>query len=261
MSTLTDEEFRAKLEKHFSLYRINLRSPIASQVALNHWYRIDLLLVNELGLFRRADIEPNGQVILTCDLHTPSHDSITPFSYDDPDWQIDIRACRSFAEGKLSPEPLAVPGFASSGKGAFEYRITSKRANTTISNNQKKFLHIRPTRLVNFPKQQQEQENLDIILPLVIGPIEIVSETSVKDTALPLELWQEQDMSMVYDGYRLFSTSDNPPVNIAIHEMWDSGIPGKIWDSALVMLDVIKNMIDQHPEYIHQKHTLDLSAG
>jgi hypothetical protein len=260
MTTLTDEEFRAKLEKHFSLYRINLRSPIASQVAPNCWYRVDLLLVNELGLFRRADIEPDGQVIMTCDLYTPSDNSITPFSYNDPDWQIDIRACRSFAEGKLSTGPLSVPGFASSGKGAFEYRITSKRpTNTPVP--QKKFLHIRPTSLVNFPKQEQEKENLDIILPLVIGPIEIVSETCIKDTSLPLELWQEQDMPMVYDGYRVFSTSENPPVNIAIHEMWDSGIPGKIWDSALVMLDVIKNMIDQHPEYIDQKHTLDLSAG
>lgn len=261
MSSLSDDEFRAKLEKHFSLYRINLRSPIASQVVLDQWYRVDLLLVNELGLFRRADIEPDGQVIMTCDLYSPHQDSITPFSYNDCDWQIDIRACHSFAEGKLSIEPLPVPGFVNSGKGAFEYRISSKHPNSSVSRGQNKFLHIRPTHLVRFPKKQQQQDKLDIILPLVIGPIEIVSETLVKDTSLPLELWQEQDMPMVYDSFRVFSTSINPPVNIAIHEMWDSGIPGKIWDSALVMLDVIKNMIDQHPEYIDQKHTLDLSAG
>ena len=68
METISDEEFRTKLESHFSLYRINLRSPVAAQVKPGHWYRVDLLLVNELGLFRRADIEPDGQVEVTCDL-------------------------------------------------------------------------------------------------------------------------------------------------------------------------------------------------
>lgn len=262
--SITDEEFRTKLEKHFSLYRINLRSPLASRVAPNHWYRVDLLLVNELGLFRRADIEPDGQVILTCDLYTPNADEgITPFSYIDSDWELDIRPARTFTEGQLSKGTMPVPGFASSGKGAFEYRIRSKHANTTTTTTTTKFLHMRPTQLVNFPKVKKSEFNLETILPLVIGPIEIIPTLNPTfDTSLPLELWQNSAaMEMVYDGYRVFSTSQNPPVNIAIHEMWDSGIPGKIWDSALVMLDVIKKMIDIHPEYIDQKHTLDLSAG
>lgn len=263
--SLTDEEFRAKLEKHFSLYRINLRSPLASQVAPDHWYRVDLLLVNELGLFRRSDIEPDGQVILACDLYTPNADGgITPFSYVDPDWELEIRPARAFAEGQLSKDALPVPGFVSSGKGAFEYRIRSKHTATAASTTkQAKFLHMRPTQLLDFPKEKRSDYNLETILPLVIGPIEIdptLQPTS--DTALPLELWPNSaDVKMVYEGYRVFSTSESPPVNIAIHEMWDSGIPGKIWDSALVMLDVIKNMIHLHPEYIDQKHMLDLSAG
>lgn len=266
--SLTDEEFRAKLEKHFSLYRINLRSPLASQVAPDHWYRVDLLLVNELGLFRRSDIEPDGQVILTCDLYTPNTDGgITPFSCKDPDWELEIRSARAFTEGQLSKDALPVPGFVNSGKGAFEYRIRSKRTNATATATptakQTKFLHMRPIQLVNFPKEKSSDYNLETILPLVIGPIEIDPALQPTfDTSLPLELWHNSAaVKMVYEGYRVFSTSDNPPVNIAIHEMWDSGIPGKIWDSALVMLDVIKKMMDIHPEYIDQKHTLDLSAG
>ncbi|CAO0789753.1 unnamed protein product [Mucor circinelloides] len=266
--SLTDEEFRAKLEKHFSLYRINLRSPLASQVAPGHWYRVDLLLVNELGLFRRSDIEPDGQVILACDLYTPNTDGgITPFSCKDPDWELEIRSARAFTEGQLSKDALPVPGFVHSGKGAFEYRIRSKHTNATATATptakQTKFLHMRPIQLVNFPKEKRSDYNLETILPLVIGPIEIDPALQPTfDTSLPLELWHNSAaVKMVYEGYRVFSTSDNPPVNIAIHEMWDSGIPGKIWDSALVMLDVIKKMMDIHPEYIDQKHTLDLSAG
>lgn len=254
--SMTDEEFRAKLEKHFSLYRINLRTPIASKVAPNHWYRVDILLVNELGLFRRADIEPNGQVIISCDLNVPETQGMTPF-YQDNDWTLDIRPAPSFGEGRLSEEPLPVPGFSSSGKGTFEYCIRSKHDHPKGG---QRYLHIKPSQLINFP--QNTNENLNVILPLVIGPIDIIPDLqNQKDTHLPLELWKDQNMDMVYDGYRLFSTSIEPPVNIAIHEMWDSGIPGKIWDSALVMLDVMKKMIEIHPEYIEGKHTLDLSAG
>jgi hypothetical protein len=268
--SLTDEEFRAKLEKHFSLYRITLRSPLASQVIPNNWYRVDVLLVNELGLFRRADIEPNGQVIVSCELYKPASSSqtdsgITPFSIQDDDWEIEIRAAPSLTQGRLEAESTAVvPGFCSSGKGAFLYRIRPKNSNNS-STGGKRFLHIKPTQFINFPKQQKQEQSTDIILPLVIGPIEIIPniQPQVNDTSLPLELWRTkgEDIEMVYEGYRVFSTSANPPVNIAIHEMWDSGIPGKIWDSALVMLDVMKRMIQFHPEYIDGKHTLDLSAG
>ncbi|KAI8368758.1 putative methyltransferase-domain-containing protein [Blakeslea trispora] len=179
---------------------------------------------------------------------------------EDPDWSIAIRPSRMFTEGQLS-DSLPVPGFVCSGKGAFEFCITPKR---DLKKRAKRFLSVRPVRLVQFPKSGKEK-NLETILPLVIGPIEIVPDLPVQhDTSLPLELWpqpNDRELSMVYEGYRLFHASVDPPVNIAIHEMWDSGIPGKIWDSALVMLDFIKLMIQLHPDYMNQKHTLDLSAG
>ncbi|KAI8646012.1 putative methyltransferase-domain-containing protein [Parasitella parasitica] len=188
---------------------------------------------------------------------------MTPFSREDPDWEFDVRPARTFSEGQLSKEANPVPGFVSSGRGAFEIRLRSKRAANRTTASQTKYLHIYPAQLVGFPKGKKEEHKLENILPLVVGPIEIIpSLKPTFDTSLPLELWQNSATTdMVYDGYRVFSTSQTPPVNIAIHEMWDSGIPGKIWDSALVMLDVIKKMIDIHPEYINQKHVLDLSAG
>ncbi|KAI9481392.1 MAG: putative methyltransferase-domain-containing protein [Benjaminiella poitrasii] len=264
--SLTDEEFRAKLEKHFSLYRINLRSPLVSPIAPDQWYRADLLLVNELGLFRRADIEPEGQVIVSCNLLTPndSNDSITPLNAHDSDWELEIRPCPNFSEGRLSTEAMPVPGFVCSGKGSFEYRVRSKH---NSKQPQKKFLCIGATELVNFQKKTMASTVEDLILPLVVGPIEIIPDLRLTsqesaDTHLPLELWDFAKIKdMVYDSYRMFSTLSEPPVNVAIHEMWDTGIPGKIWDSALVMLDVIKNMIKLHPDYIGGKHIIDLSAG
>ncbi|KAG1053498.1 hypothetical protein G6F43_004421 [Rhizopus delemar] len=244
--SLTDQEFRAKLENHFSLYRINLRSPLASRIAPNRWYRVDILLVNELGLFRRSDIEPNGQVTVTCNLLTPSEESMTPLIEQDSDWEIDIAPAPNFQEGQLAREPNSVPGFHRSGKGTFLYRVRAKHSHAIRG---KRFLCIQPTEILQFATTIQ---------PLTVGPVEIIPDLKQddRDTPLPLELWNNQPQDMVYDGYRVFSNGQ-----VAIHEMWDTGIPGKIWDSALVMLEVIKRVVEHHPEYVDGKHTLDLSAG
>ncbi|KAI8994735.1 putative methyltransferase-domain-containing protein [Pilobolus umbonatus] len=255
--SLTDEEFRVKIDKHFSLYRINLRSPIASKVIPNKWYRVDLLLVNEVGLFRRSDIEPDGLVEVKCELLRPTSDKgFTPLDYNDNNWEIEIRPTHSFKEGQLSSDIMPTPGFHREGRGAFEYRVIPKNP---ITEDEVRYLCISPKRFYHFPK---EEKGLDIMLPLVVGPIQVCPQsTTTEDTRLPLELWAMGNRDMVYDGYRIFSHDKQSPANIVIHEMWDSGIPGKIWDSALIMLDFMKNIIQYHPEYIDGKHTVDLSAG
>lgn len=265
---LTDEEFRAKLEKHFSLYRINLRSPIASRVIPHKWYRVDLLLVNELGLFRRADIEPDGQIQLDCHLyHSMGETGITPLALTDDEWEIQIRAAPGYQQGELATERYPMPGFYGTGKGTFEYCVVPKH-DKAVTMTAKRYLYILPKSLHQFPKivaNDNEPYRMENILPLMVGPIEIDPHFQLEeaiDTSKPLELWNKSDIEMVYDGYRVFSSSAEPPfVNIAIHEMWDSGIPGKIWDSALVTLDVVKGIIKHHPEYINGRHVLDLSAG
>ncbi|CAO3666358.1 unnamed protein product [Rhizopus stolonifer] len=244
--SLTDEEFRAKLESHFSLYRINLRSPLASHIVPHHWYRVDILLVNELGLFRRSDIEPNGQVTVTCSLKTPpAEKSMTPLN-DDNDWEIQVAPAPHFQDGQLAKENNPVPGFCRSGKGTFLFRVCPKH-NQALGG--RRFLCIEPTLISRF---------MTTIQPLTVGPVEIVPDLKEEeeDTSLPLELWRNAPETMVYDGYRVFSNGQ-----VAIHEMWDTGIPGKIWDSALVTLEVIKRVVEYHPEYVDSKHTLDLSAG
>ncbi|CEG72545.1 hypothetical protein RMATCC62417_08088 [Rhizopus microsporus] len=243
--SLTDQEFRAKLEQHFSLYRINLRCPLDFHVKPNRWYRVDILLVNELGLFRRSDIEPDGQVAVACSLQTPSETGITPLEENnDHDWEIELAPAPSFQNGQLAKDPAPIPGFYRSGRGAFLYRIQPKHEHVKSG---KRFLRI-----------QSDSKFATTIQSLTVGPIMIDPDWQPEndDTSLPLELWNNYPQEMVHDGYRVFSDGQ-----VAIHEMWDTGIPGKIWDSALVTLEVMKRMYGYHPEYLSSKHILDLSAG
>ncbi|KAI9279825.1 putative methyltransferase-domain-containing protein [Sporodiniella umbellata] len=170
---------------------------------------------------------------------------MTPLMNDD-EWEIELKPACSFQEGQLAKEPNPIPGFYRSGKGAFLFRVQPKHGQAKGG---KRFLCIEPTSTVRIP---------NAIQPLTVGPIEIVCdlEKEDRDTSLPLELWKQPPLDMAYDGYRVFSRGQ-----VAIHEMWDTGIPGKIWDSALVTLEVIKRVIQHHPEYVDSRHTVDLSAG
>ncbi|KAF7727440.1 DnaJ (Hsp40), sub C, member 2 [Apophysomyces ossiformis] len=234
---LTDDEFRAKLEAHFALYRLNLRSPLVMHVTPGYWYRVDLLLVNELGLFRRADIEPNGVVQVACKLL----ETTTPVQTDN-NWKIE---CRATEEGTEADK--AVAGFQRSGRGAFEYRITSKTSHAAKRG--PRYLHIYVDRTHEFPHDPKN------ILPLIVGPVFIQPEQTpvYARTNAPIADWPE-NTPMVHDGYRLFS-------NIMIHESWDAGIPGKIWDSALVMLGFVNRLAETRPEELQARKVVDLSAG
>ncbi|KAL0079037.1 putative methyltransferase-domain-containing protein [Phycomyces blakesleeanus] len=46
-----------------------------------------------------------------------------------------------------------------------------------------------------------------------------------------------------------------------IREVWDAGTPGKLWDSALVIADLIANRLKQQPRCLEKCHVVDLSAG
>ncbi|KAL0084518.1 putative methyltransferase-domain-containing protein [Phycomyces blakesleeanus] len=294
---LTDEEFRQKLEAHFALYRLNLRSPLITNITVNQWYRADLLLVNEVGLFRRADIEPDGIVEIGCEILQSRHSKMAPLEAD-PEWKIEIRPAHTWNKrtNTLLNQFDEIPGFQASGRGALEYRlvkaqtktkalegsgegsgakVTSNLDNAVQSQKPRHYLRFYPTKLDKFPQQNDKNPDpMDIILPLVVGPLYVEDNSnnnnlSRKDTSsslpssspsvntyAPPELWPDTT-EMVYDTYRMFNTKNN----VVIHESWDSGIPGKIWDSALVMLDVLKKMAAVKPEYLSSKHIVDLSAG
>ncbi|CAO3590438.1 unnamed protein product [Absidia cylindrospora] len=260
---LTDEEFRAKLENHFAMYRMNLRSPLVQQVSIDEWYRAEVFLVNEIGLFKRADIEPDGRVDLGCELLVPaSADSLTPLKQD--------TTC------DLTVRPSTWPGADEPHYRTLEWLVSwlaeKDLLNTRLHRNT---ITDRTTNHVEkFPQQQQQQQTHssqldDWILPLVVGPIELLDDAPGANlnggaTNASIERWPTTT-AMVHSSYRLFSTVGdlvgNDTNNVAIHESWESGIPGKIWDSALVMLQMLERMVQYKPDYLTGKHVLDLSAG
>ncbi|RHZ82693.1 hypothetical protein Glove_104g33 [Diversispora epigaea] len=48
---------------------------------------------------------------------------------------------------------------------------------------------------------------------------------------------------------------------LLIKELWDVGIPGKIWDSAFIMVQIFKNRIFKDRNLFYGKRVLDLSTG
>ncbi|KAI9012646.1 putative methyltransferase-domain-containing protein [Phycomyces nitens] len=172
----------------------------------------------------------------------------------DGDWKVEIRPPHTWNGNSLLDQSTGFPGFHASGRGALEYRLVS--LDNGGQSKKPRYLRFYPSNLHKFP-QQSSNPDPESILPLVIGPLYVVDSVPPKTpTYAPLESWPDTT-EMVYDTYRMFNTKNN----VVIHESWDSGIPGKIWDSALVMLEVLKKMAAVKPEYLNSKHTVDLSAG
>ncbi|GBC05140.1 hypothetical protein RclHR1_06050018 [Rhizophagus clarus] len=66
------------------------------------------------------------------------------------------------------------------------------------------------------------------------------------------------DDSLV-DNYRGFDLPDGK--YLIIKELWDAGIPGKVWDSAFIMVQMIEDKIRRHRNLFFGKRILDLSTG
>ncbi|KAI8365975.1 putative methyltransferase-domain-containing protein [Radiomyces spectabilis] len=271
MAGISDEEFRAKLEAHFAVYRLNLRYPLIANVVPGAWYRVDLILVNELGLFRRADMVPDGEVELDCQLLEPAYESLAPLQQDNQ-WCITVRPASLWENDRIeAAQEGTVAGFHGSGKGAFEYMIQAKKGSTSSSSlvGGPRYLCVRAARWKKFASHITDIT----ILPLVLGPIQLDPSLTLDTTTLtqrPTEQWPEFT-AMVHQGYRLFlQDTDNTagPTNTAIRannvvieESWDAGIPGKIWDSALVMLQLVERLVSHQAYKLVNQHVVDLSAG
>jgi hypothetical protein len=48
---------------------------------------------------------------------------------------------------------------------------------------------------------------------------------------------------------------------ILLEENWKSGMPGKIWDGALVITDIFAKRLAKDPSFLDNVHIMDLSAG
>jgi hypothetical protein len=124
------------------------------------------------------------------------------------------------------------------------------------------------------------------LVPLAIGPIHIVNCETYSNScvhhlppngfipaennvvtiqSIPLcdslsrkkSPWSIDDC--LVDNYRGFDLPGGK--YLIIKELWDAGIPGKVWDSAFIMVQMIEDKIRKHRNLFFGKRILDLSTG
>ncbi|CAH1760707.1 8215_t:CDS:2 [Entrophospora sp. SA101] len=61
------------------------------------------------------------------------------------------------------------------------------------------------------------------------------------------------------ENYRIFDLPNGK--NLLIKELWDVGIPGKVWDSAFVMVQLFREKLANNKRLFDNKKILDLSSG
>lgn len=233
------EDYYNTLQRYSTLYRILLSRPYSTETTFNQWNRIDLKLVNELGLtlthlqkikcWLEIDchllVERNGQFV-TC-----------------IDYQICCRPLQHDAWEFNTDSDIA--GFHHDTEGDFEYMITMVDEGILLDYKQNYYIQIFPT-----CKPQQIIQ----AFPLVIGPIAIKEHQIIANNE-----WCDNDNIVSKEIFHACCIKDS--TFLVIKENWDLGTPGKMWDSALVLSQMFSDKIKSNPTRFKDHRILDLSAG
>ncbi|KAG1095617.1 hypothetical protein G6F42_018519 [Rhizopus arrhizus] len=242
----TNVDYYHHLQRYSALYRILLATPYSTNLIFKQWYRINLKLVNELDLALTGQQKSNCWLEVGCHLLVEKNKSIIPCK----ECFIECRPLQHDAWDSTTASDIA--GFQNDSVGDLEFMVSLHdegyvSSSTTAS--AKYYIHIYP--------RQQKQPSI-MAFPLMIGPLSI-TEPSVHHTSNHIldDQWKEHDTSnAIYHGYRLQDNSF-----LIIQEDWSLGTPGKMWDSALVLSQMITDRIKQDPDYFRASRLIDLSAG
>lgn len=237
------------LQRYSALYRILLATPYSTNVMLKQWYRINLKLVNELDLALTGQQKSSCWLEVGCQLLVEKDQSIIPSK----ECLIQCRPLQHDAWDSTTASDIA--GFQNDTVGDLEFMVSLQDegydSSSTASNKPKYYVQI-------YPKQQQS--SFIMAFPLMIGPISIAEPTTVQlRSQQPVlnDQWEQHAMSnAIYHGYRLQDSSF-----LIIQEDWSLGTPGKMWDSALVLSQMITDRIKHNPDYFEKRCLVDLSAG
>ncbi|GAB5588506.1 Cytochrome oxidase assembly factor 4 [Umbelopsis nana] len=269
------QHFYSKLNYNQSLHRIILQRSTQKMLRLGQWSRVDLCLVNEMGLPSCQDTETNIHVQLACKLIIRRHRTYI----DSPLYEVGMQPLHDDAWGDNQRSQQSSIGFIKSNHGGFEYCI---RRNAAADSNQ-------PLGDVYLYISQAPSGPSSVtcnVLPLVIGPL-IVDEEEIiyQDTCkAPVSMWsdvvskrvahpvvksvrngfwdQKQETSRTYRVYPILSgLKHHQEQYFLMEENWKSGMPGKIWDGALVITDIFAKRLAKNPTFLDNAHVLDLSAG
>ncbi|KAK4516502.1 Non-essential glycogen phosphorylase [Mucor velutinosus] len=237
------------LQRYSALYRILLATPYSTNVISKQWYRINLKLVNELDLSLTGQQKSKCWLEVGCYLLVEKNKSIIPCK----ECLIQCRPLQHDAWDTTTASDIA--GFQNDAVGDLEFMVSLQDegyvSSSTASIKAKYYIQI-------YPKQQQPSSIM--AFPLMIGPISIEEQTmQLASSQQPLlnDQWKQQNMSnTIYHGYRLQDSSF-----LIIQEDWSLGTPGKMWDSALVLSQMIADRIKHNPGYFQKRGLVDLSAG
>lgn len=215
-----DDLFHKSLYRSSNLLRIVLRKPISQLIGLGEWNRINIKLVTEMGLpvFSHTEsIELSGKILINQSGYYQYVESIETRPITLDNWE---------------PEMARFEGFnAFTSLGALEYRIN---------------LPPPPSFYITLQATTQK------ILPLCLGPFEII-KTPTKDCYC----WPYSDNGIQKEQQQYRALSICREQYFLIKEQWEDGMPGKIWDSALVVVNILLS----NPRVLSGKRILDLSAG
>ncbi|GAN11038.1 hypothetical protein MAM1_0455d10591 [Mucor ambiguus] len=237
------------LQRYSALYRILLATPYPTNVMFKQWYRVNLKLVNELDLAPTGQQKSNCWLEVGCHLLVEKNKSIVPCK----ECLIQCRPLQHDAWDSTTASDIA--GFQNDTMGDLEFMITLQDedyvSSSTTATKAKYYIQI-------YPKQQQPSSIM--AFPLIIGPISLIGLTMQLTSQQQPTLndqWKQHNMSnTIYHGYRLQDSSF-----LIIQEDWSLGTPGKMWDSALVLSQMITNKIKHDPDYYQKRRLVDLSAG
>ncbi|CAG8538769.1 14383_t:CDS:2 [Racocetra fulgida] len=260
-----DSSAYSDLAKKFH-YRLLLRRPLHPYIHLNMWYTMDLMFVSEMGLFKREDMYGvEGYSLGIKMLEIGNDDAIDEF-------EVQVRP--------MSPEACEWSGLTSTdwagvqsgGKGGLEFRIVPASSRSNASENgsdannapisrgrNKKNNGISCISAESQTVVSANDPNLQISSSLWSSSHSWSSspqcppQSSMKTKCL----WSTDEY--IIHSYRAFFLPNGK--HLIIKELWDVGIPGKVWDSAFVMVKMIRDMILKDLKLFYGKRILDLSTG
>ncbi|KAG2176627.1 hypothetical protein INT44_007291 [Umbelopsis vinacea] len=269
------KHFYSQLNYNQKLYRIILQRSTQKVLKLAQWSRVDLCLVNEMGLPSCQNISADIQVQLSCKLLTRRNDSFV----EDARYQVDTQPLQDDEWGYNDQQsPLAnTIGFNQSNRGGLQFRIRPSAQDKLDPRSHNIYLYI----------YHAERDPASKVLPLVIGPLvinehkgdsepfsvpsmwsDVVSKNlAVQPAAAATTLtsvnegfWdQKQETNRSYRAYPFRCGQEEHYV--LLEENWRSGMPGKIWDGALVITDIFAKRLVKDPLFLDNVHIMDLSAG
>ncbi|CAG8569200.1 10886_t:CDS:2 [Paraglomus brasilianum] len=294
-------------------YRLCLKRPIYPCIHLNMWYTMDLMLVSEMGLFKKEDMKGIEGFTLSCKIL-----NIGPEDYFN---QLDVEV-RSLCEEACEWSGLTNIEWAGicGDKGGLEFRVVAKNSvgDNELCSHHRRYLHVYPSAEVvhnpgsgGDPAEYTQRDIVDHrLVSLVIGPIELgqcykypsscihhqmfsngfrddatciddslfnsslecsssrSSPSSFYSSPSPESLVSISTISnqsswtsetYLVNNHRAFSLPHNK--TLVIQELWDAGIPGKVWDSAFIVAQYMGDCFLKNESVLFGKRILDLSTG